>query len=185
LTLGVALTHQDYDTIAKFHQAFIDAGLGLQFHSFGRAPQPYYPSFRDLLLATDASGHGWNYLQSEEDFQFLRTLEERDGVIPVVGDVAGPHAMRAIAGELDQRGEHVSAFYISNVENYLFRDGTFARYAENVAGVPRTSKSVVIRSIFSGAGQSVSRVQPLDQMVTDVARGAYRSYADLLRAVDR
>jgi len=182
---GMPLSKPDYETIARFHQAFIEAGLGLQFHSFGRAPQPYYPTLRDLLLATDARGHAWNYLASEDDFQFLRGLEERDGVIPVVGDLAGPHAMRAIAADIAQRGEHVSVFYVSNVENYLFRDGSFQRYQENITRLPRNSKSLVIRSIFSGAGQSVSRTQPLEQMVADIARGSYRSYADLMRAADR
>ena len=179
---GVPLSRRDLDAIDRFHQAFVDAGLGLQFHSFNRGPQPYYPNLRDLLLATDASGRLWNYLNAEEDFQFLRGLEVRDAVIPVVGDVAGPHAMRAIAGSIAERGERVSAFYISNVENYLFRDGLFPRYADNVARLPRGAHSVVIRSIFSGGGESVSRLQPLDQMVADISRGAYRSYSDLLRA---
>jgi hypothetical protein len=184
-TFGMPLSKADIETIARFHQAFIDAGLGLQFHSFGRAPQPYYPTLRDLLLATDASGHAWNYLASEDDFQFLRALEGRDGVIPVVGDVAGPHAMRAVAAEIAQRGDHVSVFYVSNVENYLFQEGAFPRYEENITRLPRSSRSLVIRSIFSGAGQSVSRVQPLEQMVADIARGAYRSYSDLMRAAER
>jgi hypothetical protein len=184
-SFGVPLTRADLGAITRFHQAFIDAGLSLQFHSFNRAPQPYYPSLRDLLLATDASGHAWNYLGSEDDYQFLRGLEGRDGVIPVVGDVAGSRAMRAIAADIGGRGAQVSAFYISNVENYLFRDGTFTRFAENLSRLPRSSRSLMIRSIFSGGGQSVSRVQPLDQMVSDIARGAYRSYSELLRATDR
>jgi len=179
---GVPLSPHDLDAIDRFHQAFVEAGLGLQFHSFNRGPQPYYPNLRDLLLATDQSGRAWNYLNAEEDFQYLRGLEGRDAVIPVVGDVAGPHAMRAIAGAIGERGERVSAFYVSNVENYLFRDGLFARYADNIARLPRGTHSVVIRSIFSGGGDSVSRVQGLDQMVADFSRGAYRSYSDLLRA---
>jgi hypothetical protein len=183
-TFGLALSANDLRTIARFHQAFIDDGLSLQFHSFNRAPQPYYPRLRDLLLATDSNGHAWNYLSSEDDFQFLRALEGRDGVIPVVGDVSGPHAMRAIAGEIAKRGEIVSALYISNVENYLFRDGSFGRYVENIARLPRSSRTLVIRSIFSGGGQSVSGIEPLEQMVADNARGTYRSYSDLLRATD-
>ncbi len=179
-TFGVPLSRADMDTIHRFHQAFVAAGLGLQFHSFNRAPQPYYPTFRDLLLATDAGGHEWNYLATNEDFQFLRTLEGRDAVIPVVGDVAGPRAMRAIGAAIGERGDRLSALYISNVENYLFRDGLFARYADNLSHLPRAPRSVVIRSVFSGGGESVSRVQPLDQMLGDVSRGGYRTYNDLV-----
>src|SRR5207253_9700156 len=111
--------------------------LALQFQSFGRPAQPYYPTFRDLLTATDASGHAWNYLASEDDFQFVKSLEAHDGVIPVVGNVAGPHAMRAIAERIAESGHHLSAFYVSNIENYLYREGQFSRFAENVARLPR------------------------------------------------
>jgi hypothetical protein len=180
-SFGVPLSRADVDTIHRFHQAFVDAGLSLQFHSFNRAPQPYYPTFRDLLLATDAAGREWNYLATNDDFQFLRALEGRDAVIPVVGDVAGPRAMRAIAATMGERGERLSALYISNVENYLFRDGLFARYADNLGHLPRGARSVVIRSVFSGGGESISRVQPLDQMLGDISRGNYRTYSDLLR----
>ena len=37
---GVPLSRADFETIDRFHRAFIEAGLGLQFHSFNRAPQP-------------------------------------------------------------------------------------------------------------------------------------------------
>ncbi|HEX4347138.1 MAG TPA: hypothetical protein VHZ73_06175 [Vicinamibacterales bacterium] len=182
---GVSLSRADFDTIARFHRSFVNDGLSLQFHTLNRGPQPYYPTLRDLLLATDASGHPWNYLDLEDDYQFLRSLEGQGRVIPVVGDVAGPRAMRAIAADIGARGERVSAFYISNVENYLFRDGTFSRYADNISRLPRTNRSMVIRSVFSGGGQSIQRVQPLELMPNDIARGAYRSYYDLTRASDR
>jgi hypothetical protein len=182
---GVPLSRSDLATIHRFHRAFIDDGLSLQFHSFNRGPQPYYPMLRDLLLATDANGHGWNYLANEEDFQFLKGLEGRDAVVPVIGDVAGTRAMRAIADAIGERSERLTALYISNVENYLFRDGSFGRYGDNLKLFPRASRSIVIRSIFSGGGDSVSRVQNLDQMIGDISRGAYRSYSDLLRATAR
>ena len=161
IAFGVPLSRADRDTIQRFHRSFIDAGLGLQFHTFGRQPQPYYPTFRDLLLATDASGHTWNYLASEDDFQFVKGLEARDAVIPVVGNIAGAHAMPAIAETIAARGIHVSAFYVSNVESYLYRDGQFARFVENVGRLPRGAHSVIIRSIFGGAGASTSVVEPM------------------------
>jgi hypothetical protein len=160
-SFGVRLSRADLDTIARFHRTFIDAGLGLQFRSFGRPPQPYYPTFRDLLVATDAGGHRWNYLASEDDFLFVKALEARDGLIPVVGNVAGAHAMRAIADTIAARGYHISAFYVSNIESYLYRDGSFGRFAENVSRLPRDAHSVIIRSIFGGAGNSTSAVEPI------------------------
>jgi hypothetical protein len=159
---GVPLSTADLGTIHKFHRAFINGGLGLQFNSHGRRPQFYYPTFRELLLARDAAGHSWNYLASEADFQFVRALQARDRIIPVVGDVSGPHALRAIGQAISARGQTVSALYISNVENYLRRDGTFPRYIENIARLPPNDRTVIIRSMFNGGG-SVSAVEPLRQ----------------------
>jgi hypothetical protein len=184
-SFGVPLSRSDFDTIDRFHRQFIEGGLGLQFHSFNRPPQYYYPTLRQLLLATDASGHMWNYLASEDDFQFLRALEGRDGVIPVVGDVAGTHAMAMIASVMAAHKQQISAFYISNVENYVFRDGRFPEYAANLGRLPRSSRSVMIRSIFAGEGQSVSVVQPLDDMIANLSRGTYRFYWDLVRPWQR
>jgi hypothetical protein len=176
---GVPLSSADFETIDRFHRTFIDAGLALRFRTRGQAPRFYYPTFRELLLATDAGGRMRNYLASEEDFQFVRSLEARDRLIPVVGNVNGPHALGAIAAAIAERRERVSAFYISNVENYLFRDGTFPRFADNLGRLPRDARSVMIRSIFGGSF-SVSVVQSMDEMVADASRGKYRNYPDLV-----
>ena len=171
---GVPLSRTDLQTIDRFHRTFIAGGLGLQFQSFGRAPQFYYPTFRDLVLATDTAGHPWNYLASEEDFQFVKALEERDGLVPVVGNLAGPHAMRAVAEAIAARGQRVSGFYVSNVENYLYRDGLFGRFIENVERLPRDSHSVIIRSIFGGGGSSTSVIEPIDALLTHAPRSRGR-----------
>jgi hypothetical protein len=161
---GVPLSPRDVATIGRFHDAFIARGLALQFNSHGRPPRVTYPTLRELLLATDRSGRRWSYLASEADFQFVRTLQRDDRIVPVVGDVSGPHALGAIARAVAARGERVSAFYISNVETYLFRGGAARRFAENIALLPRDGRSVMIRSVFSG-GTSVSRVAPMDETI--------------------
>jgi hypothetical protein len=166
---GVPLSPADLDTIARFHGEFIDAGLSLRFRSHGREPRFYYPTLRELLLATDANGRTWSYLASEDAFQFVRSLEARDAVVPVVGNVSGPHAMRALATAIAARGERVSAFYISNVESYLFRDGLYVTFAENLRRLPHDRRTVMIRSIFGGAS-SVSEVAPMDDVIAHAAR---------------
>ena len=83
-------------TIAKFHGTFIAAGLALRFESIGRPPQSHYPAYRDLLVATDALGRKGNFLASEDGFQFVKSLQGRDLVVPVVGNLAGPTALAAI-----------------------------------------------------------------------------------------
>jgi hypothetical protein len=157
---GVTLSPDDLETVDRFHRTFIGQGLALRFQSFGRPPRPSYPTFRDLLVATDTSGKSWNYLAHEEAFQFVRSLQARDGIIPVVGNVAGPRSMRAIAEAVGARGERVSAFYVSNVTTYLRRDGEWARFVDNVRRLPHDHRSVIIRSIFGMDGASTSVVEP-------------------------
>ena len=186
---GVPVSAEELATIDRFHAAFVDAGLSLQFRSFGQPPRSYYPNYRELLLETDRTGRKLSYLASEDDFQFVRSLEARDRVIPVVGDLSGTHAVAAIGRWMNQRNERLSAFYVSNVENYLFRDGSFRRYMENLNRLPHTDRSVLIRSIFGGYSlpesvpgyYSTSVIQDFDELLTDFSAGKYRSYFDLLR----
>jgi hypothetical protein len=175
---GVPLSEADRTTIDRFHRAFIDQGLDLRFQSHGRPPRQHYPTLRELVLATGRDGRQWSYLATEDDFQFVRELQARDRVIPVVGNVSGPHALASIAGAMRGRSERLSAFYVSNVEDYLFRDGRFERYIQNVARLPRAPDSVMIRAIFSGGG-SVSVVQPVRDLVAHAQLGRYRNYWDL------
>jgi len=189
-TFGVPLSSADRATIHRFHHRFIDAGLRLKFESSGRSPRSYYPTYGELLLETDRQGHLWNYLAAEDDFTFVRGLEQRDLVIPVVGNLSGPTALAAIARLMRERGVRLSAFYTSNVEFYLFGDGTFPRFVENLARLPRADHSVVIRSVFGGftpidaapGYYSASLVQPIDDLVSGFASGRYRFYSSLTSA---
>jgi hypothetical protein len=186
---GVPLSAADLATIDRFHAAFIQAGLSLQFTSTGRPAREYYPTYRDLLLETDRKGRKQCYLASEEDFQFVRGLESKDNVIPVVGDLSGPHAVAAVGQLMAQRGEKLSAFYVSNVENYLFRNGAYTKYLDNLKRLPRSDRSLIIRSIFGGYSladsvpgyYSTSTVQNLNELLANCAAGKCRSYFELLR----
>jgi len=185
---GVPLSAQDRATIDRFHRRFIAEGLSLRFQSTGRPPQYYNPAYRDLLIDRDASGHQRNYLASEDAFQFVKQLQARDLVIPVTGDLSGPSALVGIGKTLAARNEHVSAFYVSNVEFYLFRGGTFPKFAANVAHLPHAPNSVVIRSIFGRltaparpGDSSVSRLQAIDELLHEYDAGRIRQYADVVR----
>ncbi|MGD8322182.1 MAG: hypothetical protein PVJ02_17155, partial [Gemmatimonadota bacterium] len=59
---GLPLSVEDLATIRRFHQSFVDAGPDLRFHSYGRAPRPYYPTYRQLILETDRNGEPSSYL---------------------------------------------------------------------------------------------------------------------------
>jgi hypothetical protein len=193
-SFGLKLDPAELEAISRIHTAFFDAGPDLKFTSRGRPPRWYYPSYRDLLFEKDLTGRQCNYLTSEDDFRFLRSLEERNLIIPVVANLAGDHALKSIARYLNERGERVSALYTSNVEFYLMRgfsDDEFKRFAENVSLLPRNDRSVIIRSYFNGAWgyehpQSVSGyystqlLQTMDSFVKEFSAGGYTSYSDLI-----
>jgi len=163
---GVALSADDLATIDRFHRRFIEAGLGLRFQSTGRPPQSHYPTYRELLLETDASGEPRSFLATEESFQFVKSLHARDRIVPVVGDLGGPKALAAVGRLLTERGERLSAFYTSNVEFYLERGGSYGRFVNNLSSIPRTPRAVVIRSVFGRfGGGSESMIQPVEEVV--------------------
>jgi hypothetical protein len=183
---GVPLSPQDLATIDRFHREFITAGLDLRFRSAGRSGQSHYPTYRDLLREADASGRRRNYLATEEAFQFVRAMQRHDQVIPVVGDLSGPTALRRIGQALRDRREHVSAIYVSNVEFYLFREGRFRSWVENLAHVPQSNGAVVIRSVFYRTlpssrpdSLSTSVVQPVAVLLDAHKAGRVRHYDDL------
>jgi hypothetical protein len=188
----VPLDERDLETIGRFHRTFIDAGLDLRYTSHNRPPRAYYPTYRQLLLERDLTGKQGSYLASEADFRFLKGLQERHLVIPVVGDLAGDHALVAIARLLTERGEKVSAFYTSNVEQYLMRDGvSFDRFAANLRRLPRDGRSVIIRSYFGGGFYrphpnavpgyySTQLLQTVDSFVAEHEVGGYQTYRDVV-----
>jgi len=189
-TFGVPLSDQDRATIDAFHRRFIADGLSLQFNTTGRAPQIGYPTYRDLLLERDLAGTQQSFLASEADYQFVKGLEARDLVIPAVGDLAGTVAMPAIGRFLAATNHPINVFYTSNVEFYLFRDGTFAQFMSNVGRLPHTPGSLMVRSVFpsGGAGpllrpgyNSASITQPLQALIDAYAKGLIRQYGDLIR----
>jgi hypothetical protein len=183
----VSLSPLDLATINRFHLAFVAAGPSLRFNTLGRAPQWYYPDFRRLAVETDRTGRQSSFLGHESDFQSVKSLEDRNLVIPVVGDLAGSKALAAIGDWVRSQNETISAFYTSNVEQYLFTDGTFAQFSHTVARLPRNANSVMIRSYFRGghpqsvAGYHATQLlQSLDAFAKVEAGGGFGSYWSLV-----
>jgi hypothetical protein len=195
---GYQLSERDYNTIHEIYQAFYQSGLEVRYTIRDRPSNRFFPAYRDLLLETDLDGRQRNYFSSEADFQVIKQMQERNQIIPVTGDLSGKHAVRAIGQYLNQIGERVSAFYTSNVEFYLVRQGSFEQFVENLKALPIDGRSVIIRSYFNYAYQayqhpqtienyfSVQLLQTIDSLVKDHNAGGYESYYDLVtrRSID-
>ena len=121
--------------------------VGFRFGHHLNIGAALFPSFAELILATGQDGQRGNFLAAEADFQFVRMLQEQNRIIPVVGDFAGTKALAAVARYLRGNGYKVSAFYTSNVEEYLYENKVFGRFAENVCRLPVSRRSVIIRAV--------------------------------------
>jgi hypothetical protein len=188
---GLPLEESDLRTIDRFHRAFVGSGLNLQFHSFNRPPRRDYPTLRQLLLETDLNGRQANYLARESDFQFIKQLQSRDLIVPVVGDLAGPHALPAIGEYISAQDHKISALYTSNVEFYLMRQGTFSNFVRAVERLPVNNRSMIIRSYFNRGFSplpssyvpgynSTQLLQTLESFVAESRNGGYRTYWDVV-----
>ena len=113
--------------------------------------------------------------------------------MPVIGNVAGTKAVRAIGAYAAEHGLVVSAFYLSNVEQYLMgRAGGFDAYAQNVKTLPHDATSVIIRSYFGRLGiqhplyvpsignVSTSMIEPIDSFVRAFDAGELTNYNELV-----
>lgn len=145
------------------------------------------PTYATLQTATDSAGKNWAYLATEANYRWLRDFESRNLVIPVVGDFAGPKAIRAVARYLKDHKAIVSAFYTSNVEQYLFQQGDeWSRYYHNVATLPIDATSSFIRSIGGGyrGGGMPARAAAQQMALGGRLPSVTSSIQDLLKAFD-
>lgn len=185
------LSNDDWMKIEYVYRTFGEEGLDLRFSSIGRNNASNYPTFQSLLLQTDRAGNAQGYLSSEELFQWMKRFETENRLLPIVGDFAGPKAFKTIAAFLKERGLAVSAFYTSNVEYYLFSNGQWDAYVNNVRSLPVAEDSVFIRAYFSNTGgthpqnvpghRSTTLLEDLPRFLRDEAAGRIRSYYDLVR----
>jgi hypothetical protein len=107
-------------------------------------------NYADLMMQTDGAGLNRSFLGSEENFQVLKDLEERNLIVPVVGNFGGPKSLRTVGKYLKEHQATVVAFYLSNVEQYLNQDGIWPQFCANVASLPLDDHSTFIRSAGGG-----------------------------------
>ena len=153
-TRRLAISDADRDGISFVYRSWFEHGPDIQYqlNNGGGGGRGAFPTYADLMRATDDGGMSRSYLASEENFRFIRGLHLRNLIVPVVGNFGGPKALRSVAAYLKQRGGVVSTFYASNVEQYLRRDGLWTAFCESAATLPVDDKSVLIRSTRGGFG---------------------------------
>jgi len=156
---GFPLSEGDREGIRWAFSNFYRFGPGISYGSSlsGGAPPAIVGStggggrgsgatYADLMTADDGQGQHRSFLAKEEDFAFVKDLEARNLVVPVVGDFGGDTAIRAVAGYLKRIDASVSAFYLSNVEQFLEQDNKWNKFCASVSTLSLDDTSVFIRS---------------------------------------
>jgi hypothetical protein len=141
-------------------------------------------SFADLTgYSTDDAGVPRSFLGTAEDYITVKNLHEKNLIVPVSGDFAGPKALRAIGTWLTERGATMRAFYLSNVEQYLFQDGKQQAFYDNAATLPVDSASVFIRPYAFRRGAVVESLCPISAFLVSARAGRVQSNNDALGCV--
>jgi hypothetical protein len=197
---GFKLSDDDLRTISYVYEAFVSAGPDLTYNfgprsfggGFGRGRMPTYA---DLQMESDSSRVQRSYLATEANFRAIKEAETNNLVVPVVGNFAarpdtivGPGAIRRVGAYLKEHKAIVTAFYLSNVEQYLFNQGDdWSNFYTNASTLPIDSTSTFIRSVFNGMGTYGGGFMRGQQMlasilaqVSDFKEKRLMSYADVI-----
>ncbi len=189
------LTEEHLAMLDYVSLAFYDGGPDLTYN-FGAGRRGYgsgryMPSFGSMMMETDADGVPRSYLATEANYAFVKSLQERNLLVPVIGDFAGPKALRAVGEYVRRHNATITAFYTSNVEQYLFQSETAWRsFFENVATLPTESHSTFVRALFNMGWQysgrspgprSITVLCPLRTHVADFRSGQLQAYYDVAR----
>jgi hypothetical protein len=154
-TQKLPLPQDDIDGIDYVYRNFQRFGPAISYNSStggGGGRGGNMANYASLMAADDGQGTMRSYLATDALFGVMKSLENRNLVVPVVGDFAGPKAIRAVGKYLKEQGASVTAFYLSNVEQYLTQNGVWQAFCNNVSSLPLTEESTFIFSAGGGRG---------------------------------
>jgi hypothetical protein len=180
------LSADDQKSLEYVYKSFRSDGLDISYRMDGVGT--FFPTLREILEGTDQRGKQGNFLARAEDYDFVRGMHSKNLIIPVVGDFGGKKALLAVGEYLKKNGFTVTAFYTSNVEQYLFDGDSFAAFANNVRKLPINDKSLFIRSTLSRYAHPAAAsghllftmLQQMTVFIKDFDEKRYPSYYDLI-----
>lgn len=190
---GFTLDSVDLETLRYVDSIFVSQGADLNYSSGSsgrggfRGGRNSMPSFGQIAITTNPAGVNRGFLGSEASYSYVRDLQRRNLVVPVVGDFAGPKALRAVGTWIRNHGARVNTFYTSNVEQYLFQSpDNWSRFYQNVGTMPLDSTSAFIRSVTNRGMNFNSNflMTQLTSSILEVVRGSeagtVRQYYDVI-----
>jgi hypothetical protein len=145
-TRALPLDADDRAGIEYVYRSFHRFGPAINYTSSINGRTGSGGSYAAIMSSKDrVTGVERGYLASEGNFALVKALQSKNLIVPIVGDFAGPKALRAVGVYLKERGATVTAFYVSNVEMYLQRNGVWPKFCANVATLPLDEASAFVR----------------------------------------
>jgi hypothetical protein len=135
----------DDEKIDYIFNVFLRGGPRMDYTYASATPNNGLPSYYNLMVATDGRGKNWAYLDTEDRYQYIRQLQQKNLIIPLVADFGGKKTIQEIGKYLKQHGSMVSVFYLSNVEEYI--EGSWVQFRANLAALPTDDSTLLIRFI--------------------------------------
>lgn len=140
---GFRLTAVDKQGIEKVFNVFYLGGPQMDYGFQSPTPNRAVPNYSRLMSITDPRGKQWSYLANDESFARIRQMQQKNLIVPLVGDFTGPRTLKAVGQYVSQHGSTIAAFYISNVEDYIRH--SWSQYVSNLRSLPVDDSSVFIR----------------------------------------
>lgn len=150
------LTRDDQKTLEYVYEVFFSVGPDLSYSSV--SPGPAGPSYAGLMTLTDWYLQNWSYLATEENFQFVKEMQRKNLIVPLVGDFAGEKAIRTVGRYIRDQNAIVSVFYLSNVEMYILQSEQWNNFCRNIASLPVDSSSAFVRFVLANYARYVAKV---------------------------
>jgi len=150
---GFNLPQEDLAKIDYIHEVFFKGGPAIAYDFMSESPATGtpYPTYLVMMNSTDATGQNWSFLATEDNYQFVREMQRRNMIVPLVGDFAGPKALHSVAEYLKGHNTNVAAFYVSNVETYLKNSEKLQTFYASVAAMPYDESSILMRFVAHGS----------------------------------
>jgi hypothetical protein len=139
------LIGDDEQKIEYVFNAFLRGGPRMDYSYASSSPNNQVPSYYNLMVTTDIRGKNWAYLETEERYQYVRDMQLKNLIVPLVADFGGPKTLKTIGQYLKDHAALVSVFYVSNVEDYLSL--LWPQWRSNLAALPVDDSTLLIRFI--------------------------------------
>jgi hypothetical protein len=197
---GFNLSEDDLKNLEFVYREFVLYGPKLNYYS-GQATPANSPTgkpflnYAELMTSNDGRGVNRGYLANEENFRIVKTLEEKNLIVPLVGDFTGAKTIRATGQYARDHGATISTIYASSVEYVLsdqIRGNTsgvisagWKKYYDNLAQLPIDSSSTLIRAAVLGGRpgipvQVAMVLQPVSELLKEFHAGQLNTLEDLM-----